>query len=373
MAQPDLAGLEKTPLFDIHRDLGARMVPFAGYAMPVQFDGVKSEHLHTREAAGIFDVSHMGQVIIGGKQAAEKLETLVPADLIDLPVNHQTYTMFTNERGGIRDDLIITRLDEDRFMLVVNAGCKQADLAWLQKNLSGLDITVDESKALLAVQGPRAVEMLEPLIPGCGHLAFMTGTFAEISGNPAYISRSGYTGEDGFEISLPGEQASSFYRQLLDLPLIKPVGLGARDTLRLEAGLCLYGHDLNENITPVTAGLQWSIGKARREGGARPGGFPGAEVILDELEKGAQQIRVGLKVNGKAPVREGTELIDENNLLIGRVTSGSFGPSVDGPVAMAYVHSGSALPGTRMHAMVRGKPHPVTVTPMPFVPHRYAR
>ena len=373
MAVSSPIDLKHTPLYDLHLALQARMVPFAGYNMPVQYAGVKAEHLHTRAAAGLFDVSHMGQVIVSGADAAVQLEAMVPVDLIDLPVDKQTYALFTNDRGGVLDDLMICRLAEDEFMLVVNAACKEADLAWLHENLSGVDIHYRDTQALLALQGPRAVDVLTAIVPDAGALTFMHGCPARVDGHALYITRSGYTGEDGFEISLPANYAETFARRLLGHDVVKPVGLGARDTLRLEAGLCLYGHELDANITPVSAALAWSISKARRAGGSRAGGFPGADTILQEMQIGTVEKRVGLQVDGRAPVRDGAELVDEHNKLIGRVTSGGFGPSVNAPIAMGYVQRAFAEPGTRVNAMVRGRPLPVIVTRLPFVPARFVR
>ena len=365
--------LKITPLHDLHLALEARMVPFAGYRMPVQYEGVKAEHLHTRAAAGLFDVSHMGQVLVSGENAALKLETLVPVDLVELPVNKQTYALLTNDHGGILDDLMICRLASDAFMLVVNAACKESDLAWLHGNLQGLDIEYRDHQALLALQGPRAVTVLSAIVPEAAALSFMHGCSAQLQDYSLYITRSGYTGEDGFEISVPAAQAEAFARQLLDHPDVKPVGLGARDTLRLEAGLCLYGHELSETTTPVSAALAWSISKARRANGSRPGGFPGAAIVLQELAQGTPQKRVGLSIDGKAPVRDGAELVDATGVQVGRVTSGGFGPSVNAPIAMGYVQSTCANPGMKLHAMVRGKPLPVTVATLPFVPARFVR
>jgi len=349
------------------------MVPFAGYSMPVQFEGVKAEHLHTRSAAGLFDVSHMGQILVEGPEAVQQLEKLIPADLQDLPINKQRYGLLTNTSGGILDDLMICRWDEQLFYLVVNAACKATDLAWLEANLEGVDITVLEDRALLALQGPASEEIMEALAADVSSLSFMQGTQASILDAQCYITRSGYTGEDGFEISIPADKANDLARALLANYDIKPVGLGARDTLRLEAGLCLYGHDINSETTPISAGLEWSISKARRTGGARQGGFPGADIILEQMEKGTKQKRAGLKGEGKAPVREGAELVNCEGQPVGSVTSGGFAPSLNGPVAMGYVDSPLAEPGTSLLAMVRGKPLPVTVTPLPFIQTGYKR
>lgn len=362
-----------TPLDALHHELGARMVPFAGYSMPVQYTGVLAEHLHTRQAAGVFDVSHMGQVLVRGGNAARALESLVPADLVDLAPNAQVYTQLLNPTGGIVDDLIITRWEEDCFFLVVNAGCKDKDLKWLAANLDGVTLEVLADRALVALQGPAAADVLADLLPDTHRLKFMHGCHVRYDRTDAYVTRSGYTGEDGFEISLPAGEAETFVRQLLAFHDVKPVGLGARDTLRLEAGLCLYGHDLDEHTSPVAAGLSWSIARARRPNGARAGGFPGDDIVLDELAKGTAQKRVGLRVQGRAPVREGAELLDQDNKPVGRVTSGGFGPSVDAPIAMGYVDSALSAPGTSLFAVVRAKPLPVTVTTLPFILHRYVR
>lgn len=362
-----------TPLHDLHLETGARMVPFAGYSMPVQFEGVKTEHLHTRSAAGLFDVSHMGQILVEGPEAVQQLEKLIPADLQDLPINKQRYGLLTNTSGGILDDLMICRWDEQLFYLVVNAACKATDLAWLEANLEGVDITMLEDRALLALQGPASEEIMAALGADVSRLSFMQGTQASILDAHCYITRSGYTGEDGFEISIPADKANDLARALLANYDIKPVGLGARDTLRLEAGLCLYGHDMNSETTPVSAGLEWSISKARRTGGARQGGFPGADIILEQMEKGTKQKRAGLKGEGKAPVREGAELVNCEGQSVGSVTSGGFAPSLNGPVAMGYVDSPLAEPGTSLRAMVRGKPLPFTVTPLPFIQTGYKR
>ena len=362
-----------TPLHDLHLETGARMVPFAGYSMPVQFEGVKAEHMHTRSSAGLFDVSHMGQILVEGPEAVQQLEKLIPADLKDLPINKQRYGVLTNTSGGILDDLMICRWDEQLFYLVVNAACKATDLAWLEANLEGVNITVLEDRALLALQGPASEEIMAALAADVSSLSFMQGTQASILDAQCYITRSGYTGEDGFEISIPADKANDLARALLANYDIKPVGLGARDTLRLEAGLCLYGHDINSETTPISAGLEWSISKARRTGGARQGGFPGADIILEQMEKGTKQKRAGLKGEGKAPVREGAELVNCEGQPVGSVTSGGFAPSLNGPVAMGYVDSPLAEPGTSLLAMVRGKPLPVTVTPLPFIQTGYKR
>ncbi len=365
--------LARTPLYDLHREAGARLVPFAGYEMPVQFSGIIAEHLHTRAHAGLFDVSHMGQVRLSGAGAAAALESLVPADIVELAPGRQRYALFTNDSGGILDDLMVTNAG-DHLFLVVNAACKHQDLAHLRRHL-GRRCEIDElgERALLALQGPQAVEALARLAPAVRELSFMHSAAVEVSGAACYVSRSGYTGEDGFELSVPAEHAERLARELLTQPEVAPVGLGARDSLRLEAGLCLYGHDIDTTTTPVEAGLHWAISKARRRGGARAGGFPGAERILGQTLEGGDRRRVGIRPAGRAPVREGAELIDAEGSRVGIVTSGTFGATVGGPIAMGYVRSAHAHDGTTLEAIVRGKPLPVTIVPLPFVQHRYHR
>ncbi|HAN28477.1 MAG TPA: glycine cleavage system aminomethyltransferase GcvT [Haliea salexigens] len=366
--------LQHTPLDALHRELGARMVPFAGYDMPVQYpDGIIREHQHTRRAAGLFDVSHMGQLVLRGAGSAELLETLVPADVVGLGEHCQTYALFTNDDAGVRDDLIITRWGPDTFFLVVNAACKAQDIAHVQAHLRGQTLEVLEQQALLALQGPGAREVLCRLCPELASLTFMHGQPAVLDGVEVYITCSGYTGEDGFEISLPAADAEAIARRLLAEPGVAPVGLGARDSLRLEAGLCLYGHELSPTIDPVQAGLLWSVGKARRPGGARAGGFPGAQRVFELIENKPPLRRVGLQVEGKRPVREGQVVLDEQGQQVGEVCSAGFGATVGGPVAMAYVQRSLGEPGTRLAVDVRGKALPVTVVTMPFVPQRYFR
>ena len=366
--------LKATPLKTLHQEMGARMVPFAGYDMPVQYPGgIMAEHLHTRAQAGLFDVSHMGQVVISGVGVAAALEKLVPVDLEQLAINRQTYALFTNEQGGILDDLMIARWAEDRFFLVVNAACKEQDLAYLEDALSGFEIDYLEDRALLALQGPAAADVMAKLAPEVCELVFMSGCRANLAGADCFVTRSGYTGEDGFEISVPADAAEALARMLLSFDQVQPIGLGARDSLRLEAGLCLYGHDLDTTTTPVQAGLLWSISKSRRADGQKAGGFPGAEVIFNEIQQGATRRRVGLQIDGRAPVREGAVLIDEAGQQVGVVTSGGFGPTLEAPLAMGYVSSAFAAAGTQLRALVRDKPRPVSVTKMPFVPQRYYR
>ncbi|WP_194721430.1 glycine cleavage system aminomethyltransferase GcvT [Noviherbaspirillum malthae] len=366
--------LARTPLYDLHLELGARMVPFAGYEMPVQYPtGVLKEHTHTRTQAGLFDVSHMGQVRLTGPDAAAALETLVPVDIIDLPVGMQRYAMFTNERGGILDDLMVSN-GGDHLFVVVNAACKQQDLAHMQKHLGGrCTIEALDDRALLALQGPAAAAVMARLAPETASMVFMKTGKVNLAGTECFISRSGYTGEDGYEISVPNHKAEELARLLLAQPEVAPIGLGARDSLRLEAGLCLYGHDMDENTTPVEASLAWALSKSRRADGARAGGYLGADVVLHQLAEGATRKRVGLLVKDRMPVREGAELVDASGRSIGKVTSGSFGPTVSAPVAMGYVETDAARIGTALQAIVRGKPVPVEVAKTPFTPQRYYR
>ncbi|GED22420.1 glycine cleavage system aminomethyltransferase GcvT [Halomonas halmophila] len=363
----------KTPLHDLHVELGARMVPFAGYSMPVQFPlGVKKEHEHTRQACGLFDVSHMGQVVLRGPNPAEALETLVPSDLVGLAEGAQRYGLLTGEQGGILDDLMIVNGGEHLY-LVVNAACKDQDIAHLKHGLADHDIEVLD-RGLLALQGPQAVAVMQRHCPAACELVFMQHARCMIDDIEVWVSRSGYTGEDGFELSVPADATETLARRLLSEPEVEAIGLGARDSLRLEAGLCLYGHDLDTSTTPVEAGLIWAIGKPRRRGGERPGGFPGADIILHQVaEKDHRRKRVGLLGEGRAPVREGAELFDDQGQPIGVVCSGGFGPSVGRPVAMGYVAIGQAEPGQVVQAQVRGKRLPMTVTRMPFVTPGYHR
>jgi aminomethyltransferase len=363
-----------TPLDALHRELGAKMVPFAGYDMPVQYPpGIIKEHLQTREAAGLFDVSHMGQVIIEGADSAAMLESLVPVDIEGLGINRQTYALLTNDQGGVLDDLIITRWDEERFFLVVNAACKAQDIEHLRNNLSGQSLQVLEDQALLALQGPSAREVMAELCPAAADLVFMQGCSGTIDGVDAYITCSGYTGEDGFEISVAGAHADALARRLISFPQVEPIGLGARDSLRLEAGLCLYGHELTTEIDPVQAGLLWSISKVRRADGARAGGFPGADVIFARIENKPALRRVGLSVEGKRPVRDGQTVVDSDGKPVGEICSAGYGASVGRPIAMAYIQRELGEPGTALAVDVRGKLLPVIVTRMPFIPQRYYR
>jgi len=368
--------LAKTPLHALHIELGARMVPFAGYDMPVQYPlGVMKEHLHTREQAGLFDVSHMGQIILRGANAAKALETLVPVDIIDLPVGMQRYAMFTDENGGILDDLMVANLGDDTLFLVVNAGCKDQDLAHLQKHIgSQCEIEVlFEARALLALQGPKAVDVLARLAPEVAQMTFMQFAPVRLLGVDCYVSRSGYTGEDGYEISVPAEHCETLARSLLAETEVEAIGLGARDSLRLEAGLCLYGHDMSTSVTPIEASLLWAMSKPRRVDGARAGGFPGAERIFAQQQAGVANKRVGLLPQERVPVREGAEIVDADGNVIGTVSSGGFGPTLAAPVAMGYVQSSHIALDTEVWAMVRGKRVAMKVAKTPFVPQRYYR
>ncbi len=368
--------LQHTPLHALHLELGARMVPFAGYDMPVQYPlGVMKEHLHSREQAGLFDVSHMGQIRLTGSDAAAALETLVPVDIIDLPVGMQRYAMFTNDQGGILDDLMVANLGNDTLFLVVNAACKDQDLAHLRAHI-GERCSIEplfQERALLALQGPAAVTVLARLAPQVAQMTFMQFAAVSLLDVDCYVSRSGYTGEDGFEISVPAASAEALARRLLAEPEVAAIGLGARDSLRLEAGLCLYGHDMNEQTTPIEASLLWAISKARRADGARAGGFPGAEVVFAQQQGGVARKRVGLLPQERTPVREGAEIVDDSGTLIGTVCSGGFGPTLAGPVAMGYVDTAHAALDTSVWAIVRGKKVAMKVSKMPFVAQRYYR
>jgi aminomethyltransferase len=370
------ANLLTTPLNALHLELCARMVPFAGYSMPVQYPaGLVAEHHHTRNAAGLFDVSHMGQLRLTGPDATAAFESLMPVDVMGLGVNKQRYGLLLNDEGGIIDDLMFVNRGEDIFV-IVNGACKHGDLAHIQERIgSRCTITPQFDRALLALQGPQAVTALQRLVPGVEQLVFMTGMAFNLDGADLYITRSGYTGEDGFEISLPAHAAEAFARALLAQPEVKPIGLGARNSLRLEAGLCLYGNDIDTTTTPVEAGLNWAMQKVRRTGGARAGGFPGADKVLAQLDgtAPAQRLRVGLVGLERVPVREHVELHNDAGQKVGDVTSGLLAPTADQPVALAYVQAEYAASGTRLNAMVRGKAVPMQVSPLPFVPNRYYR
>ena len=364
------SNLAQTPLHALHLELGARMVPFAGYDMPVQYPaGVLAEHRHTRAAAGLFDVSHMGQVALRGSGAASALEKLVPGDIVGLGLGRQRYTMFTDDRGGILDDLMVTNAG-DRLILVVNAANKAADIALLRDALAGA-ISVEhlEDRALMALQGPQAQAVMDRLAPGAAGMGFMTGRGLVVAGVDCFVTRSGYTGEDGYELSAPGAQAEALARRLLAEPEVAPIGLGARDTLRLEAGLCLHGSDIDSATTPIEAGLAWTIGKRRRE----QGGFPGDAVIRRQLAEGPSRVRVGLRPADRAPARAHTEIVDESGLSIGQVTSGGFSPTLDAPIAMGYVGADLGEPGTALGLMVRGARRAARIVSLPFVAHRYRK
>ena len=374
------APLQTTPLNALHIELGARMVPFAGYSMPVQYPaGLMAEHHHTRNAAGLFDVSHMGQLRLVGPDAAAAFESLMPVDVIDLPLGKQRYGLLLNEDGGIMDDLMFIRREHDIFV-VVNGACKVADMAHIQARIgTRCEVIPMPEMALLALQGPQAVTALSRLAPGVAKLVFMTGgSFTVNTGTQSidiFLTRSGYTGEDGFEISVHNDHADALARALLAQPEVKPIGLGARNSLRLEAGLCLYGNDITTDTNPVEANLLWAMQKVRRAGGTRAGGFPGSDKILAQLAQapaGARK-RVGLVALERVPVRDHTQLQDLNGTAIGEVTSGLLGPTVDKPVAIGYVPVALAALGTRVNAIVRGKPVPMEVAPMPFTPNRYFR
>ncbi|WEM45866.1 glycine cleavage system aminomethyltransferase GcvT (plasmid) [Photobacterium sp. DA100] len=364
-----------TPLHALHIEMGAKMVPFAGYDMPVQYAlGVRKEHIHCRESAGLFDVSHMGQLRLHGANAAKVLESLVPVDIIDLPEGKQRYAFFTNEQGGILDDLMVTNFG-DHLFVVVNAACKAQDIAHIQAHLPE-DVTLEiiEDRALLALQGPKAAQVLARLNPAVSDMIFMDAAKVELVGVECLVSRSGYTGEDGYEISVPADKAEELARELLGQEEVEWIGLGARDSLRLECGLCLYGHDIDTTTTPVEGSLLWGISKPRRADGERAGGFPGADIILEQIKtKDVARKRIGLVGQSKAPVREGSKLFDAEGKEVGIVTSGTFGPTKGAPVAMGYVQTDLAVIGTEIFAEVRGKKLPMTVEKMPFVPQNYYR
>ncbi|MGH7045683.1 MAG: glycine cleavage system aminomethyltransferase GcvT [Stellaceae bacterium] len=370
MSAEDATPLKRTPLYSLHQSLGARMVPFAGYEMPVQYPaGILAEHRHTRAQAGLFDVSHMGQLRLNGADSAAALEALVPGDLQALRPRRMRYTLLLADSGGILDDLMATRLDDGLF-IVVNAARKEADFARLRERLDRR-VTIEplEDQALLALQGPAAAAVLARFAPSVAALPFMGAARLVIGGTACLVTRSGYTGEDGFEISLPAAAAPALAELLLAEAEVAPAGLGARDSLRLEAGLCLHGHDIDESTTPVEADLAWTIAKRRRDAGD----FPGAPVILRQLAEGAERKRVGVRPDGPAPARESTAIVDRAGVMIGRITSGGFGPSLGAPVAMGYVAAEHAKEGAALVLLVRGSPRPARIVPLPFVPHRYHR
>jgi aminomethyltransferase len=374
--------LRTTPLAALHIELGAKMVPFAGYSMPVQYPmGLMAEHAHTRTAAGLFDVSHMGQLILRGKDAAAAFESLMPVDVMDLAVGKQRYGLLTTDEGTIIDDLMFVNIGGDEIFVIVNGACKAGDIAHMQAKIGQrCDIITLPTQGLLALQGPLAVDALQRVVPGVEKLVFMTGSAFTWNGAKLFITRSGYTGEDGFEISVPEARTDALARALLAQPEVKPIGLGARNSLRLEAGLCLYGQDIDTTTNPVEAALTWALQKVRRSGGAREGGYPGDTKIIANLlystsENSPKNLRkrVGLIAQERVPVREGVELCTPNGTVVGKVTSGLLGPTINVPIAMGYVPAELAANGTLLHAMVRGKAVPMIVSSMPFVPNRYYR
>lgn len=368
MSQETVENLKSVPLADFHRRLGAKMVPFAGYEMPVQYPaGIIEEHKHTRTKAGLFDVSHMGQAWLHGSDAAKALERLVPGDVQALPTGHGRYTMITNKIGGIIDDLIVTNWG-DRLFIVVNASRKDIDLPLIAAAAEGLaELEIVEDRALLALQGPSAAAIMAGLAPATSDMTFMSALHIDIAGVACHVTRSGYTGEDGYEISIPLDHVEAIATELCLHPDVMPIGLGARDTLRLEAGLCLYGHDLDEETSPIEAGLAWTISKRRREAAD----FPGAQRILGELKNGPDRKRVGILPEGKAPARDGTIVHTPGGDSVGIITSGGFGPSVGGPIAMGYVDTEAANIGTSLELAVRKNMVPASVVKMPFQPHLY--
>jgi len=376
LTAPATPELRTTPLHALHLELGARMVPFAGYSMPVQYPaGLMAEHHHARQAAGLFDVSHMGQLRLQGPEAAAAFESLMPVDVIGLAPGKQRYGLLLTDEGTIIDDLMFVNRGDDLFV-VVNGACKDGDIAHIRQRIgSRCEVITMPDRGLLALQGPKAVDALKRLLPGVEQLVFMTGQRFAWEGADLFVTRSGYTGEDGFEISVPGDKTEALARALLAQPEVRPIGLGARNSLRLEAGLCLYGNDIDTTTTPVEGGLSWAIQKVRRTGGARAGGFPGAERVLGQLDGTVpvERKRVGLVALERVPVRDHTPLQDASGAPAGEVTSGLLGPTIDQPIAMAYVPMAQAAVGTRLNAIVRGKPVPMEVRPMPFVPQRYHR
>jgi aminomethyltransferase len=361
--------LKRTPLFSMHRKLGARMVPFAGYEMPLQYEGIVAEHEHCRSQAAFFDISHMGLAMLRGDSAAAALETLVVSDLQGLPAGKLRYTLLTNEAGGIIDDLMVVN-GGFYIVIIVNAARKEVDFAHIQKHIGDrISMEIWEDRALLALQGPASAAVLARLAPASRHMLFMSMETLKIGEARCGVTRSGYTGEDGFEIAVDSADARTIAELLLEEPEVKPAGLGARDTLRLEAGLCLYGQDIDETTTPVEAGLGWTVNRRRRE----EGGFPGDEVILRQMAEGPKRKRVGIMLDGRVPARAGAEITDAQGAPLGSVTSGSYGPSVGGPVAMGYVSAQSAAPDTPVNVVVRGKALPGRIVKLPFVAHRYAK
>lgn len=364
----------ETPLTNLHTRLGAKMVPFAGYTMPISYaSGIIAEHQHTRSTAGLFDVSHMGQVRVTGSHLAERLESVMPADLSALAPMRSTYALLTNDVGGVRDDLIVTRLDERQFFLVLNAANKHSDLVYLRQKLPDLTFELMDDKALLAIQGPQARTILSRFIRGIEDLGFMSARQCDLSDIPCFVTCSGYTGEDGFEISVDGEYAERVAELLLRETEILPIGLGARDSLRLEVGLCLHGHELTPEITPIEAGLKWAIAPSRRADGSNAGGYPGAAVLNDQIRNGTERVRIGLKVLGRRPVRAGQVLLNSAGEEVGSICSDAYGASVGGPIAMAYVKPTASLKGSTLKADLRGKVVDLEIVMLPMLPQRYYR
>lgn len=374
MHSTDGQQLKKTPLYNMHVAAKAKMVTFSGYDMPLHFSqGIMREHKHTREEASLFDVSHMGQIILSGSGIGAALEKLMPIDLQSMPIYQQQYGVMTNVEGGIVDDLVVTRWADDTYFLVVNAARKEEGLIHLRNHLSGFNVEYMADHVLIALQGPKAVQVMEELSPTASHLTFMNSCHLSIGDADCFVSRSGFTGEDGFEISVDRAHAQSLSEQLLATDAVKWAGLGARDSLRLEAGLCLYGNELNETISPVQAGLLWTISKSRRRGGINEGGFLGADAIFAEMARTPKRCRVGFVVEHRAPVRRGAKIIDNLGDVIGVITSGGFSPTLGTPIAMGYVQREYSVPGSGLNAIIRGKPRSIVVTAMPLVPTRYFR
>ncbi len=366
--------LRKTPLYDMHIAAKAKMVSFAGYSMPLHYSGgIMREHNHSRDAASLFDVSHMGQIILSGSGIGTALEKLMPIDLQSMPIYQQQYALMTNAEGGIIDDLVVTRLADDTYFLVVNAARKEEDLNHLRSHLSAFTVEYMSDHALIALQGPMSGQVMEKLSPMASNLTFMSSCHLSIGGADCLVSRSGFTGEDGFEISFDQTHAQSLCEQLLDSDTVKWAGLGARDSLRLEAGLCLYGSELNETISPVQAGLTWTISKSRRRGGIKEGGFLGADAIFAEIARTPKRCRVAFVVEHRAPVRHGAKIIDNLGEVIGVVTSGGFSPTLGLPIAMGYVQREYSVPGSGLNAIIRGKPRGIVVTEMPLIQTNYYR
>ncbi|MCY4363945.1 MAG: glycine cleavage system aminomethyltransferase GcvT [Gammaproteobacteria bacterium] len=364
--------LKKTPLYELHETHGARFVEFAGYSMPVQYRrGIREEHLHTRSSAGLFDVSHMGQIRLSGAGIENAMERLVTGDISAMAPFRQRYTLLTNRQGGIIDDLMLTRTPDSLF-LMVNAACKEADFAYLEKALGpGYRLEMLSDRALLALQGPQAAEVLAGLYQGCETMPFLSAVEADLDGTPCLVNRCGYTGEDGYEISVPSVHARKLAETFLQDPAVELIGLGARDTLRLEAGLCLFGHDINPATTPVEAGLTWVVAKKYRRGDAVPAQFPGADIILQQLQTGTALVRRGFTSQGKIPVRDGAGILNHEQRAVGWITSGGYGPSIGQPVAMGYIEQEYAAEGTELQVKIRNRLHGIRIVILPFVKHRY--